>query len=275
VLEPDVARQLGIFDQRSHRAYYATNSSGLASDVAALLLRLGIVARIYGARKRGYRPSFHVTVQGVEALKQFIDSVGAFGPRCAQADKLEAALENVYGNTNIDTVPIERFDRVRAVMVDRGISQREMARRRGTSYGGSSHFRFAPSRTMLAEYAEILDDDELRRDASDDLFWDKIVAIDAAGREEVYDLTVPGPASWVGDSLIQHNSGNLEQDADVVSFIYREEVYNPDPAVKGTAELIIAKQRNGPIGTVPLAFLKQYTVFKDRDDRDDPGEAWG
>jgi len=70
-------------------------------------------------------------------------------------------------------------------------------------------------------------------------------------------------------------SGNLEQDADVVAFIYREEVYNPDPTVQGIAELIIAKQRNGPIGVVPLAFLKQYTAFKDRDDREDPGEPWG
>jgi replicative DNA helicase len=70
-------------------------------------------------------------------------------------------------------------------------------------------------------------------------------------------------------------SGNLEQDADVVAFIYREEVYNHDPTVQGLAELIIAKQRNGPIGTVPLAFLKQFTAFKDRDDRDDPGEPWG
>ncbi len=69
-------------------------------------------------------------------------------------------------------------------------------------------------------------------------------------------------------------SGNLEQDADVVAFIYREEVYNPDPTVQGLAELIIAKQRNGPIGTVPLAFLKQFTAFKDREDRDDPGEPW-
>jgi len=69
-------------------------------------------------------------------------------------------------------------------------------------------------------------------------------------------------------------SGNLEQDADVVAFIYREEVYDPDPAVQGLAELIIAKQRNGPIGTVPLAFLKQFTAFKDREDRDDPGEPW-
>ena len=71
-------------------------------------------------------------------------------------------------------------------------------------------------------------------------------------------------------------SGNLEQDADVVSFIYREELYNPDdPSIEGEATLIIAKQRNGPVGDVPLVFLKQFTTFKERDDRDDPGEPWG
>jgi len=112
------------------------------------------------------------------------------------------------------------------------------------------------------------------RESTTSLGWDRIVSIEPAGEEDVYDLTVPGPASWIGNSLIQHNSGNLEQDADVVAFIFREEVYNPDPTVQGLAELIIAKQRNGPIGTVPLAFLKQFTAFKDRDDRDDPGEPW-
>jgi replicative DNA helicase len=127
---------------------------------------------------------------------------------------------------------------------------------------------------MLSEYAELLDNDELRREATSDLFWDRIVSIEPAGEEDVYDLTVPGPASWIGNSIIQHNSGNLEQDADVVAFIYREEVYNPDATVLGLAELIIAKQRNGPIGTVPLAFLKQFTSFKDREDREDPGEPW-
>ena len=111
-------------------------------------------------------------------------------------------------------------------------------------------------------------------ETANDLFWDRIVSIEPAGEEDVYDLTVPGPASWVGNSLIQHNSGNLEQDADVVGFIYREEVYNPDPTVQGIAELIIAKQRNGPVGKVPLVFLKQFTAFKDREDRDE-GEPWG
>ena len=56
-------------------------------------------------------------------------------------------------------------------------------------------------------------------------------------------------------------SGAIEQDADVVMFLYRDEYYNKESELKGTAEVIIAKQRNGPIGTVTLAWLPQYTKF--------------
>jgi replicative DNA helicase len=57
-------------------------------------------------------------------------------------------------------------------------------------------------------------------------------------------------------------SGTIEQDADVIIFIYRDEYYNPETNEKGQAEIIIGKQRNGPTGTIKLTFLGQYTKFE-------------
>ena len=59
-------------------------------------------------------------------------------------------------------------------------------------------------------------------------------------------------------------SGALEQDADVVIFIYRDDQYNPSPENENTAELIVSKQRNGPTGVVKLAFLKEMTRFENQ-----------
>ena len=62
-------------------------------------------------------------------------------------------------------------------------------------------------------------------------------------------------------------SGAIEQDADVVMFIYRDDYYNKDTDKKGIAEIIIAKQRNGPVGTIELAWLADYTKFGNIDHR--------
>jgi replicative DNA helicase len=92
--------------------------------------------------------------------------------------------------------------------------------------------------------------------------WDRVARIEPAGEEDVYDLTVPGPASWLADGIVSHNSGALEQDADIVMFIYREEEYKPTDENRGIAEIIIGKQRNGPTGSRKLAFIKEFTRFE-------------
>jgi replicative DNA helicase len=247
-------------DQRGEaRVFLATSSRGLAEDVAALLLRLQIVARLRTAHQASSR-WFEVVVSGSGQQALFLEVVGAFGPRVAAAVRLGGMLRGKKPNTNVDTFPREMLGRVAELMKRRAIRPSDMAAMRGVSSDNVRQLRFAPSRTLIAEYADILDDQELCRAASDDLFWDRVLEVEAIGEEDVFDLTVPGPASWLADSVISHNSGAIEQDSDIVMFIHRED--GDDPASKGKADLLVAKHRNGPTGSIPLTFIPQLTLFR-------------
>jgi replicative DNA helicase len=244
------------------RVYFSTASEGLARDVAALLLRLGIVARRGSTASERGRDVHHVDVYGAAAQQRFLNRIGAFGPRVAPAHELRVALATLPVSTNVDTLPREVWSTVREAMTERGVTQRQMAAMRGTSYGGAAHFAFAPSRSVVAGYATLLEAPALAALAESHLFWDRIEAVEPAGEEEVYDLTVPGRECWLADGIVSHNSGQIEQDADLVMFIYRDEYYFPETTDKpGEAELIIAKHRNGGLGDVPLTFQNEYPRF--------------
>jgi replicative DNA helicase len=240
---------------------FSTCSSRLAADVAALLLRLGIVARIRTIHSGDHRPVYYVDVSGADAQRVFVEKIGGFGPRAAPAAALAAHLSTIRANTNVDTLPLETFGIVRAEMRAQGITQRAMANLRGTAYGGSSHFAFSPSRSQMASYAEVPHSAELTQWASSDLFWDRVLAVTEGGEDDVFDLTVPGVGNWLADGIVSHNSGAIEQDADMILLIYRDEVYDKNTTKKGIAEIDLVKHRNGEIGTFLLTFQGQYTRF--------------
>lgn len=247
------------------RIYFSTVSETLIRDVAALLLRFGILLRIRHVISGKGNGWYTGDVSGGDHQQRYMSEIGAFGHQKVLVDELLNKGQS-QTNTNLDTLPQEVFEYVREQMRLLGISQRKMASMRGTAYGGQAHFNFSPSRSTLSSYAELLQDEKLLQLTSSDLFWDRVVSINPVGEEVVYDLTVPGDASWLADGIVSHNSGAIEQDADVIAFVYRDEVYHPEKeGNKGLAEIVIGKQRNGPVGSVHLLFTGRFTRFDDLD----------
>jgi replicative DNA helicase len=239
------------------RIYYATNSLRLAKDVQHLLARLSIVARLRSVEKLGYKPGYHVTVSGAENQRRFAVVIGGFGPRRDPLAQLEVALQGVAGSAKSDSIPVEVWSRVSDRMAELGIRANQLDRLRASNT--RMRFHLPPRRDVLEELGALLNDPELKEIAAADVYWDSVKSIDFEGVEEVYDMTVPGTHNFVANGMVLSNS--IEQDSDLVMFIYRDEVYNPDSEQKGEAELIVAKHRNGPTGLLRLAFMNQYTKF--------------
>lgn len=245
-------------------AYYATTSRRLADNVRRLLLRLDIRCRISRARKTGYRDSWHVHVTGTVDLQRFLTVVGCHGERGACTEEALAILAPMVPNPNVDLVPWSVASNVKEALQRAGITHRQLAERLGERYAGayllgseSRPRRF--SRRRLERIAEIVGDTELHALATSDVFWDEIVEIVPLGPMPVFDATIEDTHNFIADGIIAHNS--LEQDADVVMFLYRDELYNSESPDRGTAEVIVAKHRSGPTGTERLAFLDRFTRF--------------
>ncbi len=246
------------------KIYYATSSPELARQVQSLLLRLSINAVVLRtAQPDKGRDQYHVDISGNPDQARFINLVCAVGIRKQQA--LEAVREHIAGrvvNTNRDVVPREVWKLlVIPAMQAAGITTRQMQMGLGNAYCGTGLYRQNLSRDRSTRLAAVVQSEELAALAQSDVYWDEIAAIEPDGEEEVYDLTVEGLHNFVAADTIVHNS--IEQDADMVIFIYREEMYDPETEKKGIAELHIAKHRNGPVGVVNLRFFEKTTRFAD------------
>jgi len=247
--------------RRGGRIYYATTSRRLADDVARMLLRFGLTARIHVARKSGYRDGYHVDVSGAADQKVFLRRIGAHGERGVIGQELLAILEKVAPNTNRDTVPREVWDDVRGILADKGMSHRDFAQQMGTQFCGSAMWKRSPSRERLSKVAQVLDDATLEMVATNDIYWDEVAAVESVGEEDVYDATVLSRHNFIADGVVVHNS--LEQDADMVVLLHREDFYERESPRAGEADFIVAKHRNGPTATITVAFQGHYSRFVD------------
>ncbi|MGC9525277.1 MAG: replicative DNA helicase [Limnospira sp.] len=244
-------------------AYYSTSSQKLAVDVQSLLLRVGINARLslISQGDKG-RDQYHVTITGKYDIEKFINSVGSVGNYKQQAIReIAEYIQSYNANTNRDVIPRDIW-RLYAVpaMQKSGLTTRQMQAKLHHQYCGTTLYKQNVSRERATKLAQIVNSRQIAGLAESDIYWDEICAIAPAGETEVYDLTVPGLHNFVANNIIVHNS--IEQDADMVIMLYRDDYYNPDSPDRGITEIIITKHRNGPTGTVKLLFDPQYTTFR-------------
>ena len=246
-------------DGQGGRIYYASTSRRLVDDLSRLLLRFGISTRTRVTKKSGYRDGYTIDVSGVDDQRRFLQEIGVHGDRSVPARRLLEIIRAKTANTNVDTVPLQVWDRVKEVMVERGMTHRELQAALGTAYCGSTMWRHSPSRERLGRVAAVLDDADLELMAVNDVLWDSVVSIEPDGVEEVYDATVLGTHNFIANGIAVHNS--IEQDADMVILLHRESMYERESPREGEADLIVAKHRNGPTDTITVAFQGHYSRF--------------
>jgi replicative DNA helicase len=241
------------------RIYYASTSRRLIDDVAGLLLRVGVFARIKRAPKLGYRDCWHLHIYGAQNQVRFLQIAGVHGEKAVAAREVLSQLEGIVRNPNLDTVPIEVWTRIRNLLSSKKMTHRQFASAMGIQFCGSTLWKHSPSRARLHRAAALLDDQDIHALATSDVYWDAVVEITRLGEQDVYDGTVSGTHNFVADGIVAHNS--LEQDADMVILLHRPDAFERDDPRGGEADFILAKHRNGPTKTVTVAHQLHLSRF--------------
>ncbi|MFK8161841.1 MAG: replicative DNA helicase [Lewinella sp.] len=253
--------------------YYASSSEKLARNVQVLLTRLAINARVKLVPQKTGRDQFHVIVTGKSDLLRFSIAVGAVGKyKTDSLNEIVNFLEPRVANTNRDVIPKSVWrSMVVPAMQEVGLTTRNMQAGIGMNYCGTTLYKTNLSRERAARVASVVKSNELKKLSTSNVYWDQLISITKAKTEEVYDLTVPGPHNFVANNIIVHNS--IEQDADMVMFLYRPEYYGIEEdeqgnSLKGTATVIVGKNRHGEAKDIRLAFESDFARFSDLDDPD-------
>jgi len=240
------------------RIYYASGNKRLCRDVFHLLLKLGVLSTISRSQKKGYQDMWNVQIQGKTEQMKFLTTVGIFGKKDNLVKKATKLLKDIKENPNNDIVPKEIWQEIEKQRIKQGLSTRRFHSLLGWAYSGTQRHTSGISRKRLEKILTIINSNKLNNFLHSDLYWDEINAITYIGNKPVYDITVPVHSSFIANDIIVHNS--IEQDADVVMFLWREDDENLE-----NMKLSIAKHRNGPLGQIDLHFRGDRIKFYNKD----------
>ncbi|MET7639275.1 replicative DNA helicase [Streptomyces sp. NPDC005438] len=243
-------------DSGTARVRLTTSAERLARDLQQLLSRLDIQARVRRSHGTPGPARWTVDVPGVEDRQRFLSEVGTSDHPDRRLITASERLRRVAAPTEVDTVPQDVWGAVREVMRDRSVTTPAFQAELGLAQPGTP-----PGRGRLGRVAQLLESRDLHLVATSDVHWDEVVSLDSLGEREVYDATVPGTHNFVANGVHIHNS--IEQDADMVILLHREDAYEKESPRAGEADLIVAKHRNGPTATITVAFQGHYSRFQD------------
>jgi replicative DNA helicase len=243
------------------RVYYASTSERLARELQTLLLRFGIAARLRAVGNAYGHPQWTIDVTGVNDQRRFLHEIGAHGEHGLAAVAVQQRLDAMTAAGRFDTIPSGVWERIEQVMKERSFALHHIQAAVGSRSRGDLNADICPTRTRIGRIAQVLDDAELEMLATNDVFWDTIASIQSVGHQPVYDATVLGTHNFIANGINIHNS--IEQDSDVVILLHREDQYEKESPRAGEADLIVAKNRNGPTTTVTVAFQGHYSRFVD------------
>jgi replicative DNA helicase len=190
-----------------------------------------------------------------------LTEIGVHGKRGQGVIEALNRLDEMTPAGRFDTIPSEVWERVSSIMKERSMSLNQVRVAVGTMSRGDLNPNICPTRTRVERIAQVLGDAELEILATNDIYWDTISAIESIGDQTVYDATVLETHNFIANGICLHNS--IEQDADVVILLHREDAYERESPRAGEADLIVAKHRNGPTATVTVAFQGHYSRFVD------------
>lgn len=246
---------------RGGRIYYASTSRRMLEDVSRLLLRYGITARLREVPQQAYRPQYTLDISGRDDQLRFLREIGVHGERAARCDELFPILQTVGASAKHDTIPRAVWGRVKEILAEKGMAHRDFAIASGIRPKIGRLWKHDVSRARLARIAAVLDSAELELHATNDVIWDEVVSIESIGEHPTFDATVMGTHNFIANGISVKNS--IEQDADVVILLHRDDYYDKESPRAGEADFIVAKHRNGPTDTITVAAQLHLSRFVD------------